>query len=238
MLYANGCSFTYGTGLAHKDRAWPYILAEKLKIDSVETEAQRGVSNAYIVRNTITNLSVKIAEGEKIDFVAIGMTAPNRKEHFIEKKNLLIHNIPSHEYHGNINLDDKSNKDLTKFNNLYMQYFWSPLYDFHNYLIQVMQLQNFFVANKLPYIIFNSLNLTPNLLEPTKFTELCEQSDMMPVYKQLDMSRIYENQTFFTYMYDLKKFYPVEGDERYMHPNEEAHSEWAEILFQDIEKNK
>ena len=90
MLYANGCSFTYGTGLAHKDRAWPYILAEKLKIDSVETEAQRGVSNAYIVRNTITNLSVKIAEGEKIDFVAIGMTAPNRKEHFIEKKNLLI----------------------------------------------------------------------------------------------------------------------------------------------------
>ena len=147
MLYANGCSFTYGTGLAHKDRAWPYILAEKLKIDSVETEAQRGVSNAYIVRNTVTNLSVKIAEGEKIDFVAIGMTAPNRKEHFIEKKNLLIHNIPSHEYHGNINLDDKSNKDLTKFNNLYMQYFLSPLYDFHNYLIQVMQLQNFFVAN-------------------------------------------------------------------------------------------
>ena len=61
---------------------------------------------------------------------------------------------------------------------------------------------------------------------------------MMPVYKQLDMSRIYENQTFFTYMYDLKKFYPVEGDERYMHPNEEAHAEWAEILFQDIEKNK
>ena len=47
-----------------------HILAEKLKIDSVETEAQRGVSNAYIVRNTITNLSVKIAEGEKIDFVA------------------------------------------------------------------------------------------------------------------------------------------------------------------------
>ena len=110
MLYANGCSFTYGTGLAHKDRAWPFVLAKKLGIDSVETEAQRGVSNAYIVRNTITNLSVKIAEGEKIDFVAIGMTAPNRKEHFIEKKNLLIHNIPSHEYHGNINLDDKSNK--------------------------------------------------------------------------------------------------------------------------------
>ena len=71
MLYANGCSFTYGTGLAHKDRAWPFVLAEKLGIEGVETEAQRGVSNAYIVRNTITNLSVKIAEGEKIDFFNI-----------------------------------------------------------------------------------------------------------------------------------------------------------------------
>ena len=62
------------------------------------------------------------------------MTAPNRKEHFIEKKNLLIHNIPSHEYHGNINLDDKSNRDLDLFNNLYMKHFWSSLYDFHNYV--------------------------------------------------------------------------------------------------------
>ena len=49
MLYANGCSFTYGTGLPLKDRAWPYVLAEKLNIDSVETDAQRGVSNNYIV---------------------------------------------------------------------------------------------------------------------------------------------------------------------------------------------
>ena len=65
MLYANGCSFTYGTGLAHKDKAWPFILAEKLGIKDVETDAQRGVSNSYIVRNTITNLSDKIANGER-----------------------------------------------------------------------------------------------------------------------------------------------------------------------------
>ena len=105
-------------------------------------------------------------------------------------------------------------------------------------MLNVLTLQNFFQANKLPYVIFNSLNLTPNLLEPTKFTDLCEQSDMTGVYKQFDMSRIYEDQTFFTYMYDKKAFYPVEGDERYMHPNDEAHAEWAEILFQDIEKTK
>jgi len=68
MLYANGCSFTYGTGLAHKDRAWPFVLAEKLNISDVETEAQRGVSNNYIVRNTITTVSEKLSAGEKVDF--------------------------------------------------------------------------------------------------------------------------------------------------------------------------
>jgi len=237
MLYANGCSFTYGTGLAHKDKAWPFMLAEKLGIKETQTDAERGISNQYIVRQTITVVSELLLKGKK-PFVAIGLSAPNRREHFIESKNVLIHNIPSHEYHGNIRLDEATNTDLDKFNQLYMKHFWSPVYDFHNYLIQVLTLQNFCTANDLEYIIFNSLNLTPNLLEPTNFTELCEQADMKDVSSQLDMTRIYEDQTFFTYMYDKKMFFPVEGDERYMHPNEEAHNGWADILFADIENTR
>ena len=239
MLYANGCSFTYGTGLALKDRAWPFMLAKKLGIKKkdVITDAERGISNQYIVRHTITAVSELIANGKK-PFVAIGLSAPNRREHFIEKDNILIHNIPSHEYHGNIRLDEKTNIDLDIFNTLYMKHFWSPVYDFHNYLIQVMSLQNFCVVNDLEYIIFNSLNLTPNLIEPTNFTELCEQADMKDVLAQLNMDCIYEDQTFFTYMYDKSMFFPTEGDERYMHPNEEAHSDWADILFADIENTR
>ena len=90
----------------------------------------------------------------------------------------------------------------------------------------------------MEYVIFNSLNLTPNLLEPTNFTELCMQADMKDVFAQLDMNCIYEDQTFFTYMYDKELFFPTEGDERYMHPNEEAHDGWADILFADIENTR
>jgi hypothetical protein len=239
MLYANGCSFTYGTGLALKDRAWPFELAEKLGYDRKEvvTDAERGISNQYIVRQTITNVSELVADGKK-PFVAIGLTAPNRREHFIERENVLIHNIPSYEYHGNIRLDEQTNIDLDLFNTMYMKHFWSPVYDFHNYLIQVITLQNFCVANGLEYVIFNSLNLTPNLVEPTKFMELIEQSDMGYVGAQLDMDCIYEDQTFFTYMYDKSMYFPTEDDERYMHPNEEAHGDWAEILFTDIENTR
>jgi hypothetical protein len=239
MLYANGCSFTYGTGLPLKDKAWPFMLAKKLGIKKkdVITDAERGISNQYIVRHTITAVSELIANGKK-PFVAIGLSAPNRREHFIEKDNILIHNIPSHEYHGNIRLDEKTNIDLDIFNTLYMKHFWSPVYDFHNYLIQVMSLQNFCVANDLEYILFNSLNLTPNLIEPTNFTELCEQADMKDVLAQLNMDCIYEDQTFFTYMYDKSMFFPTEGDERYLHPNAEAHSDWADILFADIENTR
>ena len=239
ILYANGCSFTYGTGLALKDTAWPFILADKLGISKEDTQsdAERGISNQYIVRQTITKVSELLSNGKK-PFVAIGLTAPNRREHFIESKNVLIHNIPSHEYHGNIRLDEATNDDLDKFNTLYMKHFWSPMYDFHNYLIQVMTLQNFCVANDLEYVIFNSLNLTPNLLEPTNFTELCDQADMNDVLSQLNMDCIYEDQTFFTYMYEKKFFFPIEGDERYMHPDEQAHKDWADILFADIKNTR
>lgn len=239
MLYANGCSFTYGTGLALKDKAWPFELAELLGFDRTETvtEAQRGVSNQYIVRNTITTVSELIQNGKK-PFVAIGLTAPSRREHFINEKNILIHNIPAHEYHGNIMLDEQTNRDLDLFNTLYMKHFWSPVYDFHTYLMHVVQIQNFCKQNDLEYVIFNSLNLTPNLLEPTKFTELCEQADMGPVLAQLDMTHIYEQQTFFTYMHDNELYFDQEGDERYMHPNEQAHSEWAKIIFDDIENTR
>ena len=75
MLYANGCSFTYGTGLAHKDKAWPFMLAEKLGIKDIETDAERGISNQYIVRQTITKVSEYISNGKK-PFVAVGLSAP------------------------------------------------------------------------------------------------------------------------------------------------------------------
>jgi len=239
MLYANGCSFTYGTGLALKDKAWPFELAEKLGFERSDTisEAQRGVSNQYIVRNTITTVSDLLTEGKK-PFCAIGMTAPSRREHFIEATNTLIHNVPAHEYHGNIMLDEQTNRDIDLFNTLYMKHFWSPVYDFHQYLIHILTLQNFFKNAGLEYIIFNSLNLTPNLLEATKFTELCEQADMGNVLTQLDMTRMYEQQTFFTYMHENQMYFKQEGDERYMHPDEDAHEDWSTILFEDIEKTR
>jgi hypothetical protein len=235
MLYANGCSFTYGTGLADKSKAWPFELAERLGLDRTETvtEAQRGVSNQYIVRNTITTVSDLLAEGKK-PFCAVGMSAPSRREHFIQATNTLIHNVPAHEYHGNIMLDEQTNRDIDLFNTLYMKHFWSPVYDFHQYLIHILTLQNFFKNAGLEYIIFNSLNLTPNLLEPTKFTELCEQADMNNVLTQLDMTRVYEQQTFFTYMHDNELYFKTEGDERYMHPDEQAHADWADILMKDV----
>ena len=54
---------------------------------------------------------------------------------------------------------------------------------------------------------------------------------MTGVYKQFDMSRIYEDQTSLRICMIRKHSFPVEGDERYMHPNEDAHAEWAEILY-------
>ena len=87
-------------------------------------------------------------------------------------------------------------------------------------------------------LIFINLWLLYKTNEPTKFTELCEQADMVNVLAQIDMTRVYEQQTFFTYMHDNDLYYTEEGDEKYMHPNEQAHADWAKILFDDIENTR
>jgi hypothetical protein len=94
MIYANGCSFTYGTGLPLKDKAWPFELAELLGYDRSETitEAQRGVSNQYIVRNTITTVSDLLAEGKK-PFCAIGMSAPSHTTELFQECRIRICDI-------------------------------------------------------------------------------------------------------------------------------------------------
>lgn len=236
MLYANGCSFTAGTGLDDEEKAWPFILGDLMGIekDKVLTEANKGVSNQYIVRSAITSLSNLIELGDR-PFVAIGLTAPSRREFYYNKNGgKLIHNIPSPEFQPIDGLDETSNVELHVFNNLYIKYLWNPVYDFHLYMTHVLTLQNFLKANDLDYVIFNSLNLTPNLTEENKFEALCHQANMSAVFKQFDMNRIYEDQTFFTYMYDKGLYFTDENTDAFMHPNEQAHKEWAEVLMKDI----
>jgi hypothetical protein len=33
-------------------------------------------------------------------------------------------------------------------------------------------------------------------------------------------------------------YFKQEGDERYMHPDDDAHEDWSTILFEDIEKTR
>lgn len=233
MLYANGCSFTAGTGLDDENKAWPYKLGELLGDSNVVSEATKGASNQYIVRSTISSLSGLIAEGQR-PFVAIGLTAPSRREFYVSEKGLIVHNIPSPEYSENSELSAEENAELHYFNNVYLKYFWSPVYDFHLYLTHVLTLQNFFKVNGLEYVLFNSLNLTPNLVEETKFSELCDQANMSVVLSQIDMNHLYEQQTFFTHMYDTETYFNEAGIEGFMHPNETAHQEWAKIIHADI----
>lgn len=236
MLYANGCSFTAGTGLDDEEKSWPYILGDLMGIENekVLTEANKGVSNQYIVRSAITSLSNLIALGDK-PFVAIGLTAPSRREFYYSGNGgKLIHNIPSPEFQPIDGLDETSNVELHVFNNLYIKYLWNPVYDFHLYMTHVLTLQNFLKANDLDYVIFNSLNLTPNLTEENKFEDLCHQANMSAVFKQFDMNRIYEDQTFFKYMYERELYFSDENTDAFMHPNEQAHKEWAGVLMKDI----
>lgn len=55
MLYVNGDSFTYGTGVEHSN-TWAYLLSQRLGINLVN-DAVPGSSNDRIVRTTLDSLA-------------------------------------------------------------------------------------------------------------------------------------------------------------------------------------
>lgn len=237
MFYANGCSFTEGFGLEDPEDAWPYKLAQKMgyDIDDIHTEAHRGVSNQYIVRSTIASICKLQAMGHDISFVAIGMTAPARREWFSPKLNRLYHDIPAFHYEPNEELDGFTNNEFKVFNELYLKHFYSPVYDFHLYMTHLLTLQNFLKANDIDYIIFNSLSLTENLVEESTFKELIDQLGVGYMWLQFDQDKLYTDQTMFKFAEEKGLLIDEDEDvEGYMHPNKEGHLAWADILMQDI----
>jgi len=90
ILYANGCSFTFGmeilgnndVTLENKQFAYPAEIGNLLNINHVRNESYCGATNEFIFRKTIENLLEMELSGNdpKETFVIIGWTSICRTE--------------------------------------------------------------------------------------------------------------------------------------------------------------
>jgi len=140
MLWATGCSHTYGDDLADKTQAWPYLLANMLNLECVNN-AVSGGSNERIVYQTVKSLPCKIK--------VIAWTYIERTTRYDPDNNFEV-NFNPHLRHKLY----KNNNDFIKYGKLHYSKWYNDLYAFKLWLQQIILLQKF-LGNE-PYVMVNA----------------------------------------------------------------------------------
>jgi len=142
MLWATGCSHTYGDDLQDKSSAWPYLLAKKLGM-SCNNNAVSGGSNERVLYESV-----------KFNTCELAVVAWTYKERFTRYDNL-----------NNFQINFNPSLAHTEYSNLYYfnQYgklhyaHWSnTLYEFKIWLQQIIVLQKYFESKSQRYLMLNA----------------------------------------------------------------------------------
>ena len=236
ILYANGCSWTYGNGinkdpiLKHHSRkltdqvhfAWPAKLARLLKYTCLN-DSLGGGSNARIVRTTCDYLMRQDPEQLSSLLIVIGWTTPCRNEVYVNADENTTgwyrFNVSQKfsEHQSNSRASTGILQDLDKFHETYV----ANMYDEQIAIMYCLQ-QKFLLSNTLDnlgvkYLFFDSLSTMwhPTNEEPHTFT-----------INKIRTNKMLTNPTFSNFMNENK--IPLSSC---LHPMIQGHSEWAKYLY-------
>ncbi len=153
MLYVNGDSFTFGTGI-EQQHTWPALLAEHFKFELIN-EAVPGGSNYRIIRKTLDFLSK-----HKPALVIIAWSSYLRTEFSSQcsypslASNLDYNGQPIIQVQPNYNKYHKD--DVKGVESFYKNVNQEWLMD--NYLNQVLLLQSYLKYSKILHVFVNALD--------------------------------------------------------------------------------
>lgn len=228
ILYANGCSMTYGSELfddpvtrlcldndLRQRAAWPGQLGALLGCDEVYNDAVPSGSNDRIVRRTIEWVLHRLANGtEAADLlVVIGWSSPMRREFVIDGEWRQL--IPYHDYRD---------PGLNALNRIYREVAWDDAESAERFALQIVALQTV-LGDRLgiDYLFFDALSASEELvaaergapatvatIDGTHYRRFREPSADMGTY--------------------LRAQFP---DSSRTHPSLEGHAAWAAMLARE-----
>lgn len=242
ILFANGCSWTAGNGIS-KDPllnnddglvedlkssarfAWPAVLGEKLSYHVINSAVGAG-SNERIIRTTLDFVMSHPPEEYKDLLVVVGWTSVERGEVYInngEKAGWHTFNarqtfsdshpfIPEHEI----------KTDVDKYQKIYLTHIYDRNVNMMNYYRGVFLLSNVLENLKIKYLFFNGVPAEPN-------GSAEDNKSYKREMKKFQNPGIITDITF-TKFCAVKKL-PLSPC---IHPMIQAHSEWANFLFDRI----
>ncbi|MCU9952103.1 hypothetical protein OEJ37_01760 [Burkholderia sp. BKH01] len=164
VLYANGCSMTYGYELiddpqthvclddAYREaHAWPGRLAVRVGAEKVVNDSIPGGSNDRILRTTIQWVTDFLGAGgdaaRRSLLVVIGWSDPMRREYFVGDE--WKQTIPYHDYPDLPALD--------RLNKVYREVAWNDHESACRFATQALALQAFLQHHRVRFLFFDAL---------------------------------------------------------------------------------
>lgn len=236
-LYSNGDSIVWGAELENKvNERFSYILSQK--IDAIDcNNASAGVSNDYIYRQTIRDVSHWL-ENKKVWseetgwieaselVVIIGWTAPTRFEWWTEEEKYQQERLW-------VEYDKWGSKDTNRTNE--NQFVINQTKDIPSYIRtfnHIIGLSSFLEKHNIPYYFFNAFYGYEFPNEPKRLIDNYgkpdNQLDFNSLWKQLPAE--FTNQTMYDYIFSKGHIELLPRK----HPTNAAHKEWAEYVFKNI----
>ena len=264
ILYANGCSFTFGMEilgddddtLENKQFAYPAEIGKLLNINQIRNASYCGATNEFIFRKTIENLleMEELGNNPRDTFVVIGWTSINRAE--LSGLDWTINAVRDKLLH---NLKLKERRDIQKYEpnanefSHFGTYFVSPnrgvafkdsyfiTDDIIDFLVEYvweddLEYEKWFVQQEALQNFLNHRGYDFLMFNATGKFELDKFNPWTKnLMKNFNYSSYIDPINFS--MFDwVNEFYPNEIMAA-SHPSKKAHQKFAEYLYQYINNN-
>jgi|TARA_Y100000034_G_C6821477_1_gene370016 hypothetical protein len=217
-------------------RVWPHKLGKLLGVD-IENKSVAGSSNDAIVRRVVGDVIglLKTYKSSEI-FVIIGWTSPERKDFFFKGEwdgDFLEswETLYPAQYTQNL-----PNKEVEKFYDTYLKYFWHEEEYLNRYINQNLYLHYFLKSQGIRHMFFDAFYQSQNV-------------DMFHNHDLLDDLREFQGNVLDEFLKIRREFFKSISFRRFLmgdnnkldddlfqdfHPSEKAHRLWAQELYEDL----
>ena len=218
-------------------RVWPHKLGKLLEVE-VENISVAASSNDAIVRRIVENVLdiLKVYDGSDV-FVIIGWSSPERKD-FYFKGDWDGDFIESWETLYPAQLEQSlPNKDVEKFYDTYLKYFWHSEEYINRYVNQNLYLHYFLESKGVRHLFFDAFYQSKkvNMYDNYDLVEELKNMETNVIKEFIDIrEKFFKDGSFRKFLMkpNTKEFKKdlFEG----FHPSERGHQLWAEELYKDL----
>lgn len=250
LLYANGCSYTFGHGLTDRDisadpdswgsardldyarsHSWPKLAADRLGWDCYN-DALPGGSNDRIVRTTLSFLS---RQHRQDLFVIIGWTRSARREIYFSESDIYVDLSALREV--NIarlyRLLAVDNNEAARMTDTVMRYGWDFIESHMRYCSQVLLLSSYLQQRRIPYLFCNTLGESSDT--DSSWLSSRYSNDAGDLHRSINWNDFvsYDGSTDNV----LHRFCQNLPDDQFdctLHPTQAGHDAFAELVYREI----